>query len=142
MTPREYGEVKQLYKFAIAYDCFWAVSKSCEQLIAAETQAGDHGYYMASVGIVCTYGRPFTDNHLIGMISPSLVPPEFKTLHSHLIELRHKGFAHTDSSGQLPGHGKMTEVRLIFTGTHVRTVSSRAIFNLYCSRRSRLWSIF
>ena len=130
MTPREFSEAKQLYKFAIAYDCFWAVSKSCEHLMAAGYQASHPGYFAASVGIICTYCRPFTNNARIGMLSTRLVPPQFKELHSHLVELRDKGFAHTDTLGQLPGHGKMTEFRFLFTGTHLRTFSSRPTFNL------------
>ena len=62
------------------------------------------------------------------MISPSLVPSEFKPLHSTLIELRNKAFAHTDASGQLLGHGKMTEIRLVFEGKSVVDFSSRPIF--------------
>jgi hypothetical protein len=49
MTPREFGEARQLYKFAIAGDCFWAVSKSCEQLITAGTQSNDPSYYVTDV---------------------------------------------------------------------------------------------
>ncbi len=129
MTPQQYSEVRQLYKFAVAYDSFWAVRKSCENLITSRAKTSDPSYYVTSVGIVCTYGRPFTDNKLIGTISPSSVPKEFKRLHSSLIELRNKGFAHIDTAGQLPGHGKMTEFRLVFTGTNVKTFSSRPIFN-------------
>jgi hypothetical protein len=62
------------------------------------------------------------------MISSSLVPTEFKSLHSTLIEFRNKAFARTDASGQLLGHGKMTEVRFLFDGTHVTNFSSRPIF--------------
>jgi hypothetical protein len=43
MTRREFGEVRQLYKFAIAYDCFWAVSQSCEYLIGAGTKSTQPG---------------------------------------------------------------------------------------------------
>lgn len=35
MTSSEYSDVKQLYKFAIAYDSFTEISKACEQLITA-----------------------------------------------------------------------------------------------------------
>jgi hypothetical protein len=56
------------------------------------------------------------------------VPPEFKVLHSTLIELRNKAFAHTDSAGQLQEHGKMTEVRFLFDGKNVKSFSSRSLF--------------
>src|SRR6516225_6862675 len=125
MTSSQYSDVRQLYKLAIAYDSFWAVRKSCDNLISAGTQPGDPSYYVTAVGIACTYARPFANNARIGMLSSRLVPVQFKWLHSSLIELRNKGFAHTDSSGQL----RMTEVRLVFTGTHIRIFSSRPAFN-------------
>ncbi len=127
MTPGEYSDVKRLYKFAIAYDSFTEISKACEQLITAGTQSIDPVYYVIAAGIVTTYARPFTDNALIGMISPSLVPSEFKWLHKTLIQLRNKAVAHTDASGHLEGHGKMTEVRFVFDGKSVVNFSSRPI---------------
>jgi hypothetical protein len=60
-------------------------------------------------------------------IRTSLVPPEYKVLHSTLVELRHKAFAHTDASGHLPGRGMMMEVRLVFEGGSVVNFSSRPI---------------
>ena len=71
--------------------------------------------------------RPFTNNSRIGMLSTSYVPTEFKGLHSTLLDLRHKAFAHTDASGRLPGHGMMTEVRLVYEGESVVNFSSRPI---------------
>jgi len=101
MTPDEYSDVRQLYKFAIAYDAFTAISEACEHLIAAGTESSAPEYYAMAVGIVTIYGRPFTNNARgIGMISTKLVPTEFKDLHSELIELRNKAFAHTDSAFQ------------------------------------------
>ena len=44
------------------------------------------------------------------------------------MEFRHKAFAHSDFTGPLPGHGKMTEVRLVFDGRTVADFSSRPIF--------------
>jgi hypothetical protein len=80
-----------------------------------------------AAGIVTLYARPFTNNSRIGTLSTSLVPPEYKVLHSTLVELRHKAFAHTDASGRLPGRGMMTEVRLVFEGGSVVNFSSRPI---------------
>ena len=127
MTPAEYSDVKKLYKFAIARDSFSEISKTCEHLLAGGFQSSAPGYYAMAAGIVTLYGRPFTNNSRIGMLSTSLVPMEFKELHSNLMELRHKAFAHTNASGRLPGHGMMTEVRLVFEGGSVVNFSSRPI---------------
>jgi TPR repeat protein len=90
MTPTEYSDVKRLYKFAIAYDSFSEISRSCEHLITAGTESTAPEYDIMAAGIVTIYGRPFTNNARIGMISTSLVPSEFKSLHSTLVELRKK----------------------------------------------------
>jgi hypothetical protein len=128
VTPDEYSDVKQLYKFAVARDAFTEISRACEHLIAAGTHSEAPEYYAMIAGIVTLYGRPFGKSALVGKISPSLVPAEFKTLHSAFIELRNKAFAHSDADGQLPGHGKMIEVRLKYDGTGVKSFSSRPVF--------------
>jgi len=127
MTPDEYSDVRKLYKFAMAHDSFSEISKTCEHLIAGGFQSLAPGYYAMAAGIVTLYTRPFTNSNRIGMLSTSLVPPEFQELHSTLIDLRHKAFAHTDASGRLPGHGMMTELRLVFEGKSVVNFSSRPI---------------
>jgi hypothetical protein len=127
MTSDEYSDVRRLYKFAIARDAFLEISRTCEHLIAGGFQSLAPGYYAMAAGIVTLYARPFTNNSRIGMLSTSLVPTEFKDLHSTLMNLRHKAFAHTDASGRLPGHGMMTEVRLVFEGGSVVNFSSRPI---------------
>jgi len=86
------------------------------------------GYYAMAAGIVTLYCRPFTKNDRIGKLDPSLVPQEFNVLHSTLINLRNKAFAHTDSSGDLQEHGKMTDVRILFDGKSIKSFSSRLLF--------------
>jgi hypothetical protein len=81
-----------------------------------------------AAGIVTLYGRPFTNNNLIGKLRQNLVPQKFKEFHLILIDLRNQAFAHTDSSGQLQGHGKMTDLRFLFDGKNVTSFSSRSIF--------------
>jgi hypothetical protein len=128
MTSNQYSDVRQAYKFAIVYESFTEIAKVCEYLITARTLSTTPEYFAMAVGIVTLYGRPFTNNARIGMISTRLVPSKFKALHSNLMNFRNKAFAHTDSAGQLPGHGRMTEVRLVFNGKRVESFSSRPIF--------------
>jgi hypothetical protein len=127
MKPEQYGDVRQLYKHAMARDAFTEISRACEYLIAARTPSVAPAYYAVATGIVTLYGRPFANNARIGTISTSLVPTEHKELHETLIDLRNKAFAHSDFDGQLPRHGKMTEVRLLFDGRSVADFSSRPI---------------
>jgi len=51
MTPDEYSDIKQLYKFAIAYDAFTEVSKACEDIIARELKSDDPLYHVMTIGI-------------------------------------------------------------------------------------------
>jgi hypothetical protein len=67
MTPTEYSDVKRLYKFAIAYDSFSEISRSCEHLITAGTESTAPEYYIMAAGIVTIYGRPF-----IAIIEPAM----------------------------------------------------------------------
>ena len=100
----------------------------CEHLITAGTSSKAPEYYVMAAAIVTLYGRPFSDNKRIGKIDHKIVPEEFKSLHSTLIELRNKAFAHTDVSRHLLGHGKMTEVRFVFDGRSAGNFSSGPIF--------------
>jgi hypothetical protein len=137
MTKIECSDVRQLYKFAIAHDSFFEISKTSDHMMAVNMQSLSPGYYVMAAGIVTLYGRPFTDNNLIGKLRPNFVPPRFKELHSILIDLRNQAFAHTDSSGKLQGHGKMTDVRFLFDGKNVTSFSSRSFSNRCSCPKSR-----
>ena len=92
MTKIEYSDVRQLYKFAIAHDSFFEISKTCEHMMGVGMKSLSPGYYVMAAGIVTLYGRPFTNNNLIGKLRPNFVPPQFKELHSILIDLRKPSF--------------------------------------------------
>jgi hypothetical protein len=128
VTEKEYRDARQYYKLAIARDAFGEVKRSCDYAITQKLRSADPGYYSIAVGIVSLYGRPFTNNDRIGPLSTKKVPKKFKDLHSYLWELRNKAFSHSEAGAQLPGHGKMTEVRFIFDGQYFNSFSSRPIF--------------
>jgi hypothetical protein len=128
MTAKEYRDGKQYYKLAIARDAFGEVKRSCDYAIDQKLGSADPGYYSIAVGIVTLYSRPFTNNTKIGRLSEKKIPREFKNLHSYLWQLRNKAFSHSEAGAQLPGHGKMTEVRFSFDGRYFNSFSSRPIF--------------
>src|ERR1700736_2342271 len=111
MTDEQFADAKQLYKFAMARDAFLEVSKGSDYLLQTHTSSDAPEYYALSVGIVTLYCRPFTNNNGIGRLVEDLVPNEFQGIHKYLRALRNQAFAHTDSSGLLPGHGKIIELR-------------------------------
>ena len=51
-----------------------------------------------SVGLICTYARPFTNNEPVGKLSEEIVPEEFKHRHTLIMALRHRLFAHADAT--------------------------------------------
>ena len=52
---------------------------------------------MMTVGLICTYARPFTNNEPVGKLGEDVVPPELKHVHDHLITMRDQLFAHADA---------------------------------------------
>jgi hypothetical protein len=128
LTTKEYRDAKQYYKLAIARDAFGEVKKSCNYAIDQKLGSADPGYYSIAVGIVTLYCRPFTNNDNIGSLSTKKIPRKFKDLHSYLWHLRNKAFSHSKAGAQLPGHGKMTEVRFSFDGQNFTSFSSRPVF--------------
>ena len=51
-----------------------------------------------TVGLICIYARPFTNNKPVGKLSEEIVPAEFNRLHRQLLTMRHKLFAHAEAS--------------------------------------------
>ena len=58
-------------------------------------------YYVMTVGLICIYARPFTNNYPVGELSEEIVPTEFKKLHGNIMRVRHRLFAHAQASFQV-----------------------------------------
>jgi hypothetical protein len=134
MTPEQFIDAKAVYKYAIARDAFWEVARTADALLQSGASSDSPGYYATSVGLVTLYRRPFTRNEPTGPISTDLIPREFQTLHKHLSILRNQAFAHTDSGGKIPGHGKTTDLRFHMEGYRLENFSSRTVIEPPFSR--------
>jgi hypothetical protein len=55
-------------------------------------------YYAMTVGVICIYARPFTNNKPVGKLADDIVPAQFKSLHDNIITMRHKIFAHSEAT--------------------------------------------
>lgn len=55
-------------------------------------------YYAMTVGVICLYARPFTNNKPAGKLTDDIVPAKFKSLHDKVITMRHKLFAHSEAT--------------------------------------------
>ena len=74
------------------------VRDALPRMLAEEWDERSPDRYLAIVGIICVYARPFTRSDPVGKLPEQVVPEEFKQLHNHIMTLRHKLFAHADAS--------------------------------------------
>jgi hypothetical protein len=99
VTNPDFEAVREWYKVEFALYSFEAVRDTLELILQKKL---DHRrsleYYAMSVGLICTYARPFTNNEPVGKLSDEIVPEEFKHRHTLIMELRHRLFAHADAT--------------------------------------------
>jgi hypothetical protein len=66
-----------------------------------------------------TYGRPFTNNALVGFLSLELFTEPQKTFHLQMMHFRHTFFAHTNTTAnKTKDHGPLLHVGYTFAGNH------------------------
>jgi len=99
VSDPDFEAVREWYKAEFALYSFEAVRDTIELILEKKL---DHRrsleYYAMSVGLICTYARPFTNNEPVGKLSEEIVPEEFKHRHTLIMALRHKLFAHADAT--------------------------------------------
>jgi hypothetical protein len=80
------------------FHTFQAVRTGIEKLLERNLHSDDPEYYPLSVGLICLYARPFSNNRPVGPLTKEIIPPEHLTLHHDIIFLRNQIFAHGDAS--------------------------------------------
>jgi hypothetical protein len=97
-ADEDFKAIQHWYQVEFARYCFEVVRDSIP--IILERGKGGHSleYYVMTVGLICTYARPFTNNRPVGKLDDEIVPDEFKNLHYSLIAARDQLFAHGDPS--------------------------------------------
>jgi hypothetical protein len=113
MTPEEFKRMntkKHLYKLIFAKTAFSRVHYVCGY-IENEIKGPENPLYQPLMTSVCVmYGKPFTNNSGVGMLSEKLVKFDDKSLtdaHEVLMDARHKFYAHTDA--ELKAHNENDE---------------------------------
>jgi hypothetical protein len=81
-----------------AFHTFQAVRTGIEHFFERKLDSQEPEYYPMTVGLICLYARPFTNNRPVGPLSEDLVPQEHLALHRDIIKIRHQLFAHADAS--------------------------------------------
>jgi hypothetical protein len=87
---------KELWKITYALAGFMEICDCIRNLDQIDFSKDSPHYYPLLVGLICLYARPFTDNKIVGCISPNLVPEDYRPLHKTLIGLRHEVYGHND----------------------------------------------
>jgi hypothetical protein len=103
-TPieEEFESARSLWRMTFGCETFQAVEAGIQNLLEREINGKAPGYYPLAVGLICLYGRPFTNNFPVGPLSEDIIPKEFLELHKSIMILRHKTGAHTDASPIIP----------------------------------------
>ena len=94
---QEFQDVCLWYKMEVAEFSFESVCDNIRKIL--QEKLGKHlPEYAMTVGVICIYARPFTNNYPVGELSDEIVPTEFKKLHGNIMRLRHTLFAHAQAS--------------------------------------------
>jgi hypothetical protein len=98
-SKEDFKDIREWYKMEFAFYSFEAARDIIKMIL---DKGLDHRrsleYYAMSVGLICIYARPFTNNEPVGKLSEEIVPEQFKHRHTLIMALRHRLFAHADAT--------------------------------------------
>jgi hypothetical protein len=112
MTAEEFRNAKDLWRMEYAHATFKSVEAGIKSLLERGLNQTSPEYYPLSVGIICLYCRPFTDNALVGQISVKVVPDEYRDSHDRVLQFRNQIFAHSAGDAILGDDQYMNSVKL------------------------------
>ena len=110
----------------VANFAFEAVRNNLIKILEGKLSERMPEYYPLSVGLICIYARPFTNNFPVGELSEEIVPEEFKSLHKQIMKMRNTLFAHAQASLRVGKDDYPNEVVVEHDGTIPRICVSRA----------------
>jgi hypothetical protein len=114
------------YQMEFANHSFEAVRDVARDLIDKKLNESAPEYYAITVGLVCIYARPFTNNRPVGKLSDEIVPAYFKDFHDSILTVRHRLFAHADVSAMI-GEDYPNEVLIKNDGKTISILTARAV---------------
>jgi hypothetical protein len=74
----DFDAVCHWYQVEFALYCFEVVRDTIEVILKKKLGERDLEYYAMTVGLICTYARPFTNNRPVEKLDADIVPQEFK----------------------------------------------------------------
>jgi hypothetical protein len=97
MTEAELREAKKFWLMFQAKETFKAVRQGCMELVRSGLSETSPLYFPLIAGLICLYGKPFKENRGVGKLPIEMVPKESLNLHTDLITIRDKLYAHSDA---------------------------------------------
>jgi len=94
----EFQAACSLWQMQFAFHSFLALRAGIDFLLERKVHSDQPEYYPMSVGLICLYARPFTNNHPVGPLAEDIIPPNEVNLHRLIVAMRHQLFAHMDAS--------------------------------------------
>ena len=82
-----------------------------------------------TVGVICMYARPFTNNKPLGKLADDIVPAQVKSLHGNTITMRHKLFAHSEATLAVGPDNYPHEAVIVNDGNTIAMEVSRVAVN-------------
>ncbi len=122
---QEFEDARQWYKMEVSNFSFEAVRNNLSKILEGKLSERMPEYYPMSVGLICIYARPFTNNFPVGELSEEIVPEEFKSLHRNIMKMRHTLFAHAQASLMVGKDDYPNEVVVEHNGIFPRICVSR-----------------
>jgi hypothetical protein len=126
VPSQDFQNVCLWYKMEFTNFSFEAVRDNLLKILEGKLSEHLPEYYAMTVGIICIYARPFTNNFPVGKLSEEIVPPEFKAVHENIMKMRQTLFAHAQASLTAGKDDYPNEVVIEHDGTIPRICVSRA----------------
>jgi hypothetical protein len=126
VPSQEFQDVCTWYQMEVANFSFESVRDNLMKILEGKLSERLPEYYAITVGLICIYARPFTNNFPVGELPEEIIPAEFKSLHKNIMKMRHTLFAHAQASLTVGKDDYPNEVVIEHDGTIPRICVSRA----------------
>jgi len=116
----EFEAARSLWRMEFAFHTFQAVRAGLERFFERKLHSHEPEYYPMTVGLICLYARPFTNNRPVGPLTEDIIPKEHLVLHQDIIRIRHQLFAHGDASAMTRPDDYPNDLVFVNNGKTVR----------------------
>jgi hypothetical protein len=94
----DFEAVQEWYKMEQARHTFEIVRDTIGIILERKLDHRSVEYQSMTVGLICSYARPFTWCEPVGNLDKQIIPPEFQQMHGMIMDWRHKIFAHAEAT--------------------------------------------